>query len=162
MAQGILMKDTEGGTRRCAMCKLEKPVSDFPIKNRVRGTRRSYCRECCRVYARAHYLKNRAAYLNRTRTRRPADRERGRRIVSEYLAAHPCVDCGETDPTVLDFDHRDRSTKIDAVAALIRRNSIGKLLAEMAKCDVRCANDHRRKTAREFRWSRLAVDRPPS
>jgi hypothetical protein len=72
----------------------------------------------------------------------------------EYLATHPCIDCGETDLAVLDFDHRDRSTKTAAIAVLIRRGKVAPLLAEIAKCDVRCANDHRRKTAREFGYAR--------
>jgi hypothetical protein len=27
------------------------------------------------------------------------------------LSSHACVDCGETDTLVLEFDHRDRATK---------------------------------------------------
>ena len=56
--------------------------------------------------------------------------------------------------TVLDFDHRVRSGKTDDIAALIRRGNPKLLVSEMAKCDVRCANDHRRKTAREFGYAR--------
>jgi hypothetical protein len=155
-----MTEETTVPTRRCSLCKLEKPLSAFPFKDRIRGTLRSYCWDCCRAYARAHYAKNRPSYLRRAARRRKADREACRTIVNEYLASHPCVDCGETDPRVLDFDHRDRSTKIDAVAGLIRRMNIALVLAEIAKCDVRCANDHRRKTARELGWSRLTRDEP--
>ena len=77
----------------------------------------------------------------------------------DYLLAHPCVDCGESNPVVLDFDHRDRATKSRDVAWFIRRRDLVRLAAEIAKCEVRCANDHRRKTARELGYSRwLAND----
>jgi len=60
---------------------------------------------------------------------------------------------------VLDFDHRDPVTKIQEVAWFIRRRDLVGLTAEIAKCEVRCANDHRRKTARDFGYARwLAKD----
>jgi len=68
-----------------------------------------------------------------------------------YRLAHPCVDCGESDPIVLDFDHRPGTKKSHrrGVSQLAGWASIATLEAEVAKCDVRCANCHRRKTARE-------------
>ena len=140
--------------RRCSMCRKFKPLSDFPVKNKARGTLRSYCRDCCRVYAKRHYQRNRATYLRRTHGRHHADRAACRALAYEYLATHPCVDCGETELSVLDFDHRDGSTKSATINELIRRADISRLRAEMEKCDVRCANDHRRKTARDFGYAR--------
>jgi hypothetical protein len=65
--------------------------------------------------------------------------------VLEYLLTHPCVDCGETDPVVLEFDHlRDKLGNISAMYGHAWRS----ILAEIAKCDVVCANCHRRRTAR--------------
>jgi hypothetical protein len=63
------------------------------------------------------------------------------------------VDCGETDPLVLDFDHVDRTTKSREVSWFIRRRDLVGLAAEIAKCEVRCANDHRRKTARDLGYA---------
>jgi hypothetical protein len=71
-----------------------------------------------------------------------------------YLQAHPCVDCGQTDPLVLQFDHRDGTTKIDAVGTMVNRANWSSLLAEIAKCDVRCANCHRLRTAEQGCWSK--------
>ena len=41
----------------------------------------------------------------------------------EFLLEHPCVDCGETDMLVLQFDHRDRTDKVIEVGRLISRYS---------------------------------------
>lgn len=136
------------------MCRKVKPLADFPVKDKVRGLLRSYCWDCCRAYARSHYQRNKDAYLQKARRQHKRDRTMCQIAAYEYLATHPCIDCGETDLAVLDFDHRDRSTKTAAIAVLIRRGKVAPLLAEIAKCDVRCANDHRRKTAREFGYAR--------
>ena len=79
-----------------------------------------------------------------------AQRARLAARMAAYLAARQCVDCGERDIRCLEFDHRDRSTKTKAVALLVRDGvSWDVILEEIEKCDVRCANCHRRKTAAE-------------
>jgi len=68
-------------------------------------------------------------------------------FVWEWKRTHPCVDCGEADPVVLDFDHRDRKTKFKTLNIMSHRGaSIETIKTEIAKCDIRCANCHRRKT----------------
>jgi hypothetical protein len=73
----------------------------------------------------------------------------------EFFRTHPCIDCGETDPLVLEFDHlHDKSFDI---ARGLRDRSWAELLPEMAKCDVICANCHRRRTAVQRGFVRAAV-----
>jgi HNH endonuclease len=72
-------------------------------------------------------------------------RRRNRLFLLEYLGSTPCVDCGEADPVVLDFDHV--GTKRYGVVQLAdRETSIASLEREIAECQVRCANCHRRRT----------------
>ena len=69
----------------------------------------------------------------------------------DYLKKHPCVDCGEKDPVVLEFDHS--KDKLIEVSKLVRNvSSIDKMREEIEKCKIRCANCHRRKTAIQFGW----------
>jgi len=50
----------------------------------------------------------------------PKEGGRRRTYVTEYLRTHPCVDCGESDPMVLTFDHV-RGKKTMDIAELIHR-----------------------------------------
>lgn len=73
--------------------------------------------------------------------------KRRRAQIDEYLNAHPCVDCGETDIQVLQFDHvfGEKSFNITEDAA----RAWAKVVAEIAKCEIRCANCHIRRHRRE-------------
>jgi 5-methylcytosine-specific restriction endonuclease McrA len=72
-----------------------------------------------------------------------------------YLHEHPCVDCGETDPVALEFDHlRDKKF---GIAAGLRDREWQSVLDEMAKCEVVCANCHRRRTAKRGGFARAVV-----
>jgi hypothetical protein len=81
-------------------------------------------------------------------------RKRVKEFLIEYLGAHPCVDCGEHDIVVLEFDHVSNKSS-DIASMLKNRNSIKIVESEIKKCEVRCANCHRRKTARYGNWYRV-------
>lgn len=59
-----------------------------------------------------------------------------------------CVDCGyNKHPDALDFDHRPDEIKLFNIGFGIVSRSWDAIRAEIAKCDVRCANCHRIVTA---------------
>lgn len=69
----------------------------------------------------------------------------------DYLSVKNCLDCGEDDPIVLEFDHIDRKTKFKTVAKMLSGHySWESIRREIDKCEVRCANCHRRKTYLQF------------
>lgn len=72
-----------------------------------------------------------------------------RQYALDYLSTHPCVDCGETDPAVLEFDHVHGEKNHEVAVIIGRGSSLETLKREIELCEVRCANCHRRKTARE-------------
>jgi hypothetical protein len=138
--------------KRCYDCGAVKPIAAFALANKAKGTRQGRCRLCHAAYRRAHYLRNRETYIRQEVARIKRYREENRPKIHEYLRTHPCVDCGETNIVVLDFDHRDSATKAHSVTVLARHKPWPRVLAEIAKCEVRCANCHRRRTARQFAW----------
>ena len=98
-----------------------------------------------RDYSKKRYSENKSVYITRATSYAVGVRKRNKQYVIEYLKTHPCIDCGETDPVVLDFDHV-RGKKVGNISIGVRSWSLEKLKIEIDKCEVRCANDHRRIT----------------
>lgn len=55
-----------------------------------------------------------------------------------------CIRCGEKHPACLDFHHRNGKLNKLGNIGQIRRYSFPRILAEIEKCDVLCANCHRK------------------
>ncbi len=132
--------------RICAGCGQERDIEqDFSWK--IKGKKRqTWCKFCQAQANKIHYQNNKQVYLDRAKSRNSRVIEKNQRNVYAYLTEHPCIDCGLTDVRVLEFDHV-RGKKIDSIARLVRLGvSWPTIEAEIAKCEVRCANCHRIKT----------------
>ena len=141
--------------RRCGRCGESKPVDEFAWRRRGRGQRDNYCRPCRSAYHREHYLAHRQKYIDQARRRKVAVTEENTKRIVEYLRAHPCVDCGERDIMVLEFDHqRDKSFNISHGLA---DKSWSQIELEIDKCEVVCANCHRRRTATRAGFRRALI-----
>ena len=139
--------------RQCTGCRATKPLTDFNWKSKAHGIRQVRCRTCTSAQIRSHYQRNRDYYIAKARARNVAVYYEQRDRVLEYLAAHPCVDCGEADIVCLEFDHV-RGEKRGDIAHMLGDHCWQVIAAELQKCDVRCANCHRRKTAQQRGWYR--------
>lgn len=70
-----------------------------------------------------------------------------RAILAEIKTSRGCADCGySAHPAALDFDHRPGEVKELSIGRQVSNAGIERLLAEVAKCDVVCANCHRVRT----------------
>jgi hypothetical protein len=142
------------GVRACRVCKLAKPMTDFPYRSQSRGTRQWICLLCQREVSRAWYLR-RAPEATRVSGYRERRRQSLMARVDEYLLAHPCIDCGESNPVLLDFDHfRDKVA--DVATMVCNGRPWDEIEAEIGKCEVRCANCHARRTAAQRNTYKLA------
>lgn len=132
--------------RKCTKCGRLLDENEFNWK--FKNIKRSFhCKDCSREYIRSHYERNQKYYVAKARKRDKAIKEKIHEYLAQYFLLHPCVDCGETDIRVLEFDHKERSSKIGEVSQLIKRGlSLELIKSEVAKCEVRCANCHRKKT----------------
>lgn len=130
---------------RCSRCGEHKQVDEFAWRRKAINQRDTYCRPCRSAYGKEHYHANRERYLEQADAlKRQLVRARTE-LILEYFAAHPCVDCGNSDPVVLEFDHlRDQSFNVSTGLAC---KSWAKVIREIEKCEVVCCNCHRRRTA---------------
>lgn len=138
--------------KRCCTCKEVKQRSEFNRASARKDGLQASCRECNRRY---HY-DNWERHMAQIRARRRRLRKQAQAFLIGYLRAHPCVDCGETDIVVLEFDHlRDKRA---AISQMIGNQELRTIKAEIEKCDVVCANCHRRRTARRGSWYKHRAD----
>jgi hypothetical protein len=137
----------------CGTCGEKKNKRDFN-KNRSRSDGlNSICRKCSNKKSKEYYLENTDKHKKVIIERNKKNIKKLQGLVLEYLKLNPCIDCGETNAIVLEFDHRDGEDKYFEISQGIRKGlSWDKIKNEMDKCDVRCANCHRIRTAKQFNW----------
>ena|SRR5579863_2121946 len=134
----------------CPRCRMLMPVSKF--NRRRSGGPSAYCTICQRAYCREHYLANSALHNKRRHVRTQESRRALRALVAEYREGKRCVDCGEQDKVVLEFDHV-RGVKRGEISTMIRNGvTRSAMVDELNKCEIRCANCHRRRTAVQLGW----------
>ena len=153
---------------------MARPRSEYvdEVTKRRRARQRAYYyanRDKKLAYARQRYLDNKpqlsdaeiaeaarlkqelsAAAANRKRQRQAtkhADKAtRQRRWLNRLKLRRGCVDCGYNAwPSALHFDHRPGEVKAFEIGGAVHY-SWETIIAEVAKCDVRCANCHHRIT----------------
>lgn len=118
----------------------------MPLKNLIK--RRKYQKKYNRE---VWYPKNRKKHIERVSKRRKEIRVEVAKILNDIKQKRGCIDCRIKDFRVLDFDHKLGSNKKFAVGdGRMKFLPIKKILEEVKKCDVRCANCHRIKT-----WERI-------
>ena len=132
---------------RTCKCGFSGPDSKFV--DRIDNGRRSKRNRCikCELIRNVKRMSTPEARAKNNALKRKL-RETNALKIGEYLTTHPCVDCGESDILVLQFDHV-RGSKSFMISDSLNSHRWDSILIEIAKCDVRCANCHIRKTTLE-------------
>ena len=126
----------------CANCKKEKSISEFWVRKRAKDGFNSSCKNCVRV-------QNSNSYKNHwTKNRKRIDSnhykkvEELREFVNQIKHEKTCYFCQEDEPVCLQFHHTNPTNKYAAVSSLVNRKQKNKILIEIEKCVVVCANCH--------------------
>jgi hypothetical protein len=134
-------------TRTCHRCKVEQPLDQFYVEAEARAkVRRGKklnmpCRGCNQKYQ--------------------ADRRAPRQAyVDKIKAESGCMDCGlhPEYSQVLEFDHRPDENKLFHISDRMASGTMEDLIAEIAKCDIVCANCHRVRTVKKNQFGQSLGD----
>ena len=143
--------------RTCTKCGETKPETDYYFKDKSSGRLHSQCKLCYKLhratYYSQHYSKYSESYRKRAKAYRNKVRMEYRTNMEAFMKDKSCSVCSESDSVVLELDHVDPSQKLFSISQAVR---LGKkwsdVIIEIEKCQVLCANCHRRKTSKQFGW----------
>ena len=129
--------------KTCTKCKCVKNTeNDFGRSGKTKHGWQDWCKECRREYDRAYYQSNSSNRKQQVRDYTEQQRIKVIALLADYKKAG-CSKCPEADPRCMDFHHlRDKEFNIaDAVHG---GYSESRVIEEVNKCIVLCANCHRK------------------
>jgi hypothetical protein len=132
----------------CRDCKIK-----LTEENSSKGFR-ALCKNCFSIYMKKYYKSNPEKYEKHKKDFVAKNDElyqlKTRAIIASRLR-DGCFDCGEKDPVVLEFDHRDPKEKEYSIFSIMKTKVPEEVfINEINKCDVVCANCHKKRTAKMF------------
>jgi hypothetical protein len=125
----------------CSKCGLPKDDSEYTWS--IRGIKKHSACNSCRAKDRlVYYERKKEKELEYKWDRQLRKREEAREFVEAYKSIHVCVDCGNSDPEALTFDHV-RGIKKMAISQMVNQGySLKALQDEIDKCEMRCWTCH--------------------
>jgi formate dehydrogenase assembly factor FdhD len=118
----------------CSACRQEKALTEF---HRLHDGYQWVCKECRRRDSRARYKANPERRAENTRQRRRELRE----WATELKRDQPCVDCHQSfHPAAMHWYHVRDSKEFLISDMTMRGLSRDRILGEIAKCELVCAN----------------------
>lgn len=140
-------------TKICYRCKEPILLKLFSKNKAAKDGLQRQCKKCHSELSKKYYNGNKAKHVALVKINSAKYAEVNQKWIVSFLKEHSCAGCGETDIIVLDFDHlKDKSRNI---SQMVNKFSLQSLQREVSKCQVLCANCHRRKTAKDQDWYKL-------
>jgi hypothetical protein len=141
-------------TKKCNKCQEDKELDEFYWRNKTLGQKHNICKVCSESNRKSkeHYQKYKNEYIVRVKKRKAELVAKNRVCMLEYLKTHHCVDCGESNPIMMEFNHLKPEEKVYNISQMMSDFSWDKILSEIEKCEVVCANHHKVRTAIQQGW----------
>lgn len=132
--------------KHCSKCHKNKDKSEFNKNKTKKDGLQATCKECNKIASKKHYRSNKEKYIARNQK----VKLQARKFILNIFLNSQCIDCGETCPACLQFDHV-KGDKVMAVSQLVTYG-VEAVKKEVEKCVIRCANCHAKKTAKDHGW----------
>ncbi len=129
--------------KTCSKCKLTLDKSEFYKSANTGDGLQLRCKECSKNRAREGYKERKSQGIDSTAEITKLKKRLVVQIMNEYKRTKGCCFCGQNVSCCLDFHHKDPSIKEYNVSRLISSKSIKKIVEEVKKCLLVCANCHR-------------------
>ena len=138
--------------RQCNHCGEFRSDEEFSWRYKSLGIRAPTCKACKAKFDHNYYKSRSDSHKQKISEQKASRRDAARNYMWNYLSTHSCIDCGESDPQLLEFDHV-RGKKRGTVSQMVGQGfSLESIQDEISKCEVRCVSCHRKKTYRERGW----------
>lgn len=128
----------------CGKCDTFCEKSKFGKNKCKKDGLQSICKTCRNNYEKLWLINNRELHLKRARNSKQKNISINKKNMQIFLIGKVCVDCGNNDIRVFEFDHR--CDKKGNVSDMMSRYKWETVLLEINKCDIVCANCHRIRT----------------
>jgi hypothetical protein len=126
--------------KKCTDCLEMKDITEFSINKTKKDNHNYRCKVCQRRYFKRYYIKNKQRHIDRVKERIT----KTQKWLREYKDSLKCEKCGFDNPLALDFHHIDPIEKEMTISSIVLTGrSISRILEEITKCTVLCANCHR-------------------
>jgi len=138
--------------KKCINCKKTKLLSEYNNWKKSKDGLQPRCRECQRQYQRDLYKSS----PKRRKQIREVDANRRinmRKKMIEILSDKQCMDCNNNDWRVLEFDHVCGEKEFNVSDGMAKGYGWSRILEEIDKCEVVCANCHKIRTATRGGWA---------
>ena len=126
--------------KRCSKCKISKSNSEFYKSKADKSGLCSYCKVCNNAATKKWQKENKELFYSYTKKYKDKKRD----FYIEYKKRLKCQDCGERHSACLVFHHRNPEEKVFTIGCSTPGYSIERIMKEIAKCDVLCANCHKK------------------
>jgi hypothetical protein len=130
--------------KHCHVCDRTLSTAEFSRNRSAKDGCQTACKSCCKKRHNAYYQKNAERHKKVARVWN-AKRLAETKEIAQTAKKGGCIVCGETEYVCLDFHHLDPNEKEFNIGRALRgEKSLEMLRDEIAKCEVLCANCHRK------------------
>jgi hypothetical protein len=126
----------------CNRCKTKKDVKDFYTNKSRKDGCQTICKKCQNKVSKKNYEDNKKDYFDRNKRYRKEIKD----MITSLKKDKLCADCGlKFNTWQMDFDHISGKKEFN-ISDIYNFGSKKKVLEEIAKCELVCANCHRNRT----------------